>query len=133
MPDRDQGHSSFKNSDTRYFPRWEVTDRVVYNIDGDGEAREGRTKDISCAGACIIGDRYLSPHQKIQMTVHLSEAISIKLNGHVQWVRHNDGASHMGVTFYETPDHIQELILQHAFEIDREKVVKQWFKGWEDS
>ena len=117
----------------RYFPRWEVADRVVYSVDGDRVSREGTTKDISCAGACIIGNRYLNSQQKIQMTVHLSETTSIKLNGHVQWVRHDDGALHMGVTFYETSDHVQELILQHAFEIDREKVVKQWFKGWEGS
>ena len=117
----------------RYFPRWEVTDRVVYNVDGDREPREGTTKDISCAGVCIIGDRHLTPHQKIQLTVHLSESAWIKLNGHVQWVRNNNDMLHMGITFYETPDHAQDLILQHAFEIDREKVVKQWFKGWEGS
>jgi hypothetical protein len=67
------------------------------------------------------------------MTVHLSEDIKIKLNGHVQWVRNEDGRLEMGITFYDTPDHVQELILQHAFKIDRKKVINQWFKGWEGS
>jgi len=117
----------------RYFPRWKVDERVVYHLDGESEPREGATRDISCAGACIVGEGPIEPHQKVKITVELAERTKIKLNGYILWARNKDGQLHMGVTFYDTPDEVQDLILQHAFELDKEKVLKQWYKGWEDS
>jgi hypothetical protein len=128
----DQDYKSIEDNDMRYFPRWEVKDQVLYNLDGQTESYEGETKDISCAGACITGTGNVSPHQKIKVVVELAEGVKIKLNAHILWVRIKNNQPQMGVTFYNTPDDVQSLILQHAFEVDRDKFVKQLYKGWEN-
>jgi len=133
MSEQGQKQKLSQGRDMRYFPRWNVSGRVLYHVDWDKEPREGKAKDISCAGACIIGEKYIEPFQKIDLTVYLTEETKIKLNGHVQWVRSHDDSLQMGVIFYDTPDHVQELILQHAFEVDREQMIKQWFKGWDSA
>jgi len=125
-------YNSFENNDMRYFPRWEVNDPVQYHLDGGKEPCEGQTKDISCAGACITGAGNVSPHQKIKVIVELAEGVKIKLNAHILWVKIENNQPQMGVTFYDTPDDVQNLILQHAFELDREKFLKQLYKGWEN-
>jgi len=125
-------YNSFENNDMRYFPRWEVNDPVLYHLDGGKESYEGQTKDISCAGACITGAGNVSPHQKIKVIVELAEGVKIKLNAHILWVKIENNQPQIGVTFYNTPDDVQNLILQHAFELDREKFLKQLYKGWEN-
>ncbi len=125
-------HNSLKDNDMRYFPRWDVSDPVLYQLDGEREPHEGQTKDISCAGACITGSGDVSPRQKIKMIVELAEGIKIKLNAHILWVKIENNHSEMGVTFYDTPDDVQNLILQHAFELDRDGFLKQLYKGWEN-
>jgi hypothetical protein len=122
----------FESKDMRYFPHWEVKERVSYHLDGTPELFEGQTKDISCAGACITGSGQVAPHQKIKLIVELAEGVKIKLNAHILWVRIENNQPHMGVTFYDTPDDVQNVILQHAFEVDREKFLKQLYKGWEN-
>jgi len=102
-------------------------------LEGEAEALEGKTKDISCAGARIIGNWQISPRQKIKITIQLSKTAKISLNAHILWVKTNNDQQEMGVTFYNTPDEVQDSILQHAFELNKEKVIKQWFKGWNDS
>lgn len=122
-----------KGIDMRYFPRWEVNNRVSYHLEGHKESYEGKTKDISCAGACIAGNGQVTLHQKIELTLQLNDVTRVKLKGHILWVKIENNQPQMGVTFYDTPDEVQNLILQHAFEVDKEQVVKQWYKGWEDS
>jgi c-di-GMP-binding flagellar brake protein YcgR len=121
-----------EDSDMRYFPRWEVNNRVLYHLEGDKKQHEGQTKDISCAGACITGAKEISPHQKIEVTVNLADGVKVKLKAHILWVRIENNHASMGVTFYDTPDEAQNLILQHAFELDRDKFVQQLYKGWEN-
>lgn len=125
-------YSSLEKNDMRYFPRWDVNNPVLYQLDGENEPFEGHTRDISCAGACITGIGNVVPHQKVKMIVELAEGVKIRLNGHILWVRIENNRPQMGVTFYNTPDDVQNLILQHAFELDREKFVKQLYKGWEN-
>ena len=125
-------YNSFENNDMRYFPRWEVNDPVLYHLDGGKKSYEGQTKDISCAGACITGTGNVSPHQKIKVIVELAEGVKIKLNAHILWVKIENNQPQMGVTFYDTPDDVQNLILQHAFEVDRDKFLKQLYRGWEN-
>ena len=133
MSDQSFEHVSPSSSDARYFPRWEVDERALCLLDGEIEAREGKAKDISCAGACIVGDWQIAPHQKVQLTIQLAKGTKIRLNGYIRWVKSNKTQREMGVTFYDTSDEIQDLILQHAFEVDKKKVINQWYKGWESS
>ena len=116
----------------RYFPRWEVNNRVVYHLDGDHKQFEGLTKDISCAGACITGVQDILPHQKVRLTIELADEVKIKLKANVLWIKVENNQLSMGVTFYDTPDETQNVILQHAFELDRDKFVQQLYKGWEN-
>ena len=132
MSAQDPDYNSLEDNDMRYFPRWEVDDPVLYHLDGEKESYEGQTKDISCAGACITGVGNVSPHQKVKVIIELTEGVKITLNAHILWVRIGNNQSQMGVTFYNTPDDVQNLILQHAFELDRDKFIKQLYKGWEN-
>ncbi len=133
MSNQSLDHISPADPDSRYFPRWEVDEQVFCQFEGEAEAREGKTRDISCTGACIIGDWQISPHQKIKLTIQLSKKLKISLSAHILWVKAKNNLQEMGVTFYDTPDNVQDSILQHAFELDKEKVIKQWFKGWDGS
>lgn len=132
MSAQDPDYNTIEDNDMRYFPRWEVNDPVLYHLDGEKEPYEGQTKDISCAGACITGTGDVSPHQKIKVIVELAEGVKIKLNAHILWVKIENNHPQMGVTFYNTPDDVQNLILQHAFEVDRDRFLKQLYKGWEN-
>jgi len=134
MDAQNPDYDLLKDDDVRYFPRWEVEDNVSYHLEGESEVHSGKTKDISCAGACIAtGGTQIAPHQKVKITIQITDDITVNLNGHILWVKNENGQPLMGVTFYNTPDSAQDTILQHAFEIDREKVLAQWFKGWDGS
>jgi c-di-GMP-binding flagellar brake protein YcgR len=122
-----------EEKDMRYFPRWEVNNRVSYYLEGENTPHQGRTKDISCAGACIAGIHEILPHQKIKVTVELANHVKIDLKAHVLWVKTEDNKPVMGITFYDTPDTTQDLILKHAFELNRERFVRQLYKGWENT
>ena len=65
--------------DMRYFPRWEVQNPVLYHLEGKTEAFDGQTKDLSCAGACVMSKGKVVPHQRIKMTVELAEGMKINL------------------------------------------------------
>jgi len=133
MSDQSLEHISSSDSELRYFPRWEFDEQVLCKIEGEAEYREGKTKDISCAGACIVGDWQITPHQKIKVTIKLSKTAEICLNAHILWVKINNNQREMGITFYDTPDDVQDSILQHAFELNKDKVLKQWYKGCDGS
>jgi hypothetical protein len=121
-----------EDDDRRYFPRWEVDSHTLYQLEGSKDSFEGRTKDLSCAGARIAGNGHIAPHQKIKVTIDLAEGKKVNLNAHILWTKVENDHLHMGMTFYDTPDEVQDLILQYAFALDKDKVVRQWYKGWED-
>jgi hypothetical protein len=125
-----QNLPSAEENDLRYFPRWEVSNRVAYYLEGETRPHHGETRDISCAGACIAGAHEVLPHQKIKVTVELSNQIKVDLKADVLWVKFEDHRPVMGITFYDTPEITQDLILRHAFELDRGKFVQHLFKGW---
>lgn len=125
--------NSSNDSDKRYFPRWEVNNRVVYHLEGEKNPHAGQTKDLSCAGACIVGETHIAPQQKMKISIQLAEGVKVTLNARVLWMKTENNQTHMGIAFYNTPDEVQNLILQHAFELDKDKVLKYWFKGWDGS
>lgn len=120
-------------SDQRYFPRWEVNNRVLYQLEDQADIMQGKTKDLSCAGACIAVDRPLT-NQKIKLTFFLSRNASVDVEGNVLWsLKTDEGDVEIGVAFTEISPQSQDLILQHAFEVNREEVVRHWFDGWNDN
>lgn len=118
-------------SDQRYFPRWDVQNRVLYSSESDPHLRHGHTKDLSCAGACVYLHERLSPRQKVRLNIHLSPKSVVGLHGTVIWQDAATSPYLTGISFYETSDEAREVILQHAFDLDRNKILEHWYKGWE--
>lgn len=118
------------HEEQRYFPRWETSNRVLYQSGKNCEIHQASTKDLSCAGVCIRTDRPL--HQnKIKLTIFLNSNTSVVVDGRILWNRPDEGQTLVGVLFENIPLQSQELILQYAFETDQQKVLNRWFEGWD--
>jgi len=118
-------------NDKRYLPRWAVRNRVFYKLEQDPRTREGHTRDLSCSGARVRTNSSLEPHQKIHMTIRLNEETVVSLHGYIVWLRVIADETEMGVNFINTSPQTQEVILQHAFEVNRDQVKTHWFDGWD--
>ena len=118
-------------SDQRYFPRWEVTNRVSYKLDHDEISHKGYTVDLSCAGACLSVDTYFEPNQKLNLTIYLAKGKMVNVGGRIPWAKKENSHVRLGIDFQETSPEAQDLILRHAFELNRNEIVNHWFKGWE--
>ena len=101
-------------------------------MENDTTLHEGRSLDISCAGACLATKGNLSSKQKVQLTIYLGEHTSVKLKGEIVWNKVYAAGHLAGVVFLNTSPEVQELILDHAFELRKNDLVKHWFKGWEE-
>lgn len=123
--------SNLDKSEHRYLPRWKVNNRIQFKTSQDPQLHEARSRDLSCAGACLVTEQPLAADQKIEMTIFLDERTAVEVHGKALWNRAYAAGNLAGIAFYNTTMEIQDLILQHAFEIRREDVVNQWFKGWE--
>ena len=121
----------FKNSERRYLPRWSVKNRLLYKLEDDSQYRQGATYDLSATGTCIRIPDYLAQDQKIKMTIYLSEAETITVDGVVQWAHEQGKEMRAGVQFLDISEDTQAVILDYAFELHPDTVVKNWFKGWE--
>lgn len=120
------------NADERYFPRWEARNRVVYQRPSQASSNEGHTKDMSCAGACIYVKEPLPLRQKLDLTIYLSPRTKVAVQGTVVWQNASIPPFQTGITFYNTPQEAQDMILEHAFGINRRKITDYWFKGWKN-
>ena len=121
-----------KDDDKRYFPRWPVENRVLYQLEDKSNTFKAHTKDLSCAGTCLSIHEDLLPKTRIKITIFLSADQTIYLHGTVCWSHHNENSHrNVGVTFENVPAHVQEIILDHAFELNPQALKNQWFKGWE--
>ena len=120
-----------KSSERRYFPRWVVENKVLYHRDTHSFYRESTTKDLSCDGVCLTCPEEISPAQKLTLVVYLTEDVAVQVKGTVRWSKPSDKHSWVGVRFENTPSKIQDMILEYAFECNRELLTKHWFEGWE--
>ena len=118
-------------ADKRYFPRWEVKNRVLFQKENDLEVQEGYTKDLSCAGTCLYTDQQLALHQKLKLVVYLSEEISLSLQGIIVWIKTEASVYKIGVIFYNTPLEAHDTMLQFAFSLNKEKFLNHIFQGWD--
>lgn len=115
-------------SDKRYLPRWQVKNRVTYRFNGDIAHHEARTRDLSCAGASILSPFPIT--QKLKMKIYLFEDDSVEVEGQPVWAEETRDGHLTGINFLNTSTDIQNKILQYAFEIKKDDVVKHWFEGW---
>ena len=127
-----QVESSADESDRRYFPRWEVDNKVLYHIENDPIVHECRSVDINCTGACIKTDDTLVPNQNLKLTIYLDKNVTISVNGTIIWSKPLEKENIVGINFSNMSQKMQETILKYAFEFNKDSLVQHWFKGWND-
>jgi len=123
-------NSSDSGADQRYFPRWQVRNRILYRFDGETNYIEARSCDLSCAGVSLVSPQSVKTFQRLKLRIYLFEDDHIEVEGHPVWSRETAEGHLTGITFLNTSSHIQEKILQYAFEIKKDDVVNRWFEGW---
>lgn len=123
---------SVDNADEkRYLPRWAVRNRILFQVDENEDYHETWTKDLSCAGLCAETCLEVKQDQEIKLTIFLSEEVFVTLSGKVAWTAEKSGKPTIGISFYNTDLHTQDLLLQYAFETKEQRNLQSWFKGWE--
>lgn len=118
-------------NDQRYFPRWQVNNRIVYRCDGEMHPREARSRDLSCAGICLMAPHSLHPAPKIKLKIYLFDDKSIEVEGHTVWTKTIADGHLVGIIFDNTNSETQNVILQYAFEFKKKDVIRHWFEGWD--
>jgi hypothetical protein len=122
--------NSFTGPEKRYLPRWDVNNRVLCRLPDQPDSLECRSMDLSCAGACIVARQSLSKDIRLKLTIYLTEAKSIELEGQIVWSRTSGYGNLIGVNFVNTSQDIQESILKYAFEYKKKDLLNHWFEGW---
>lgn len=117
-------------SDKRYFPRWEVKNKILYRFsEEDRQGFEGRTRDISCTGTCFMTSAPIPQNQKLIMKLYLLDESSIEVYGQLIWVKNIAEGQLVGVNFMEIDPKAQDKILKYAFSIRKKDLVNHWFEG----
>ena len=105
-----------KTTDHRYFPRWDVERRLIFNRGLNSSPQEARTVDLSCSGVRFRTDEDIETGQRIKMALYFSIDEPIDLTGDVMWIIHPSKFKDVGVRFYNTSDQAQSAILEKAFD-----------------
>lgn len=126
-----------EHTERRYFPRWIVENKVLYRLPHQTSYREATTKDLSGDGACLLCQEDLKAAQenlkaplKLTLVVYLADDIAVEVTGYVMWNEFSGQRALLGVRFENTSTKVQDMILQYAFECNKELLTKNWFKGW---
>ncbi len=119
-------------NEQRYIPRWHVRNPVRYFLNDSGHVHEGETVDISCSGLCLNTSEFLLPNQKIKLIVSLDQERSVELTGRIVWNRASDHGRLAGIELQNVSPEQQETILDYAFELDPEALIRHWFDGWKE-
>src|SRR6267142_2588789 len=119
-----------KMRDKRYLPRWVVNQRVLYQKENEPFYRECRSKDIHCEGACISPTEGLPLDQKLTLTIYISEDVAVHVQGKVLWAMNLPQQNLVGLQFSNVSQKVQDMILQYAFNCNKEAMRKHWFEGW---
>ncbi len=122
--------TSSNGQDRRYFPRWEVNNRVIYRKGTESFYRECCSKDISCDGASLFCQERLDGDGILVLVLFLSEDVAIYVQGRVLWNQPNGVRNVVGVRFSNISEKSQDMILKHSFNLKKEKLKKDWFEGW---
>lgn len=115
--------------DQRYFPRWEVANKVIYKRDKAVHFHECLSRDISNTGLCLQTYEKLEENQKVFLTVELADGVTIQVHGVVVWKK-SDGCHFLvGLQFEDISEKNQDMIFNCAFECERQHFNKKWFEG----
>jgi len=119
------------DEEKRYLPRWKVRNRVKFALEqSGGSIDECETVDLSCSGVSLRLSKSLIPGQALRMKIFLDEDQAVDVNGHVVWNRIGQDGRCAGVVFDRASLEVHEMILNYAFELDSDDVVRHWFSGW---
>ncbi len=118
--------------DKRYLPRWQVNNRVLCTPQGEHRSYEAVSRDLNCMGICITTTADFSMNQKLKLKIHISDDTIVKIEGRVVWIHSSKDDELMGIAFENINQDTQELLLQYAYEIKKNDIIKHWFTGWED-
>jgi hypothetical protein len=119
-----------QEKERRYLPRWHVNNRVLCRLDNAQVTLECRSRDLSCAGIEIVSREYISPQQKVNLTICLTETKALEVTGRVVWQKPSLSGNLAGVVFEDNPQEIQDVILKYAFEFKKKDVLNHWYDGW---
>ena len=117
-------------SDKRYLPRWQVNNRVILTVQGETLSHEGISRDVNSTGASLTTKTNLASKQKVKLKIYLSEDTIVKVEGRIIW-NHPEGDGYLlGINFENLSRESQDILLQYAYEIKKDDIVKHWFTGW---
>lgn len=120
----------YQGTERRHSPRWEVNNRIMYQIDEGFDIKEGTAKNLTCSGIGFTTNEDLAPFQKVKITFFLMARDPISAKGTVCWSKSENGQYFVGVVFNSPNHQTQDLILQYALETNKNSVINHWFKGW---
>ena len=118
------------HSDKRYFPRWEIQNRVSYRRLTNHKTHTGYTQDLSCTGACLLINEVICPQEELFLTVYLSRDKKVELQGRIIWTTPIDKKTKLGIHFFNTPPQVADIILEHAFRLNPTRYRQHLFEGW---
>lgn len=126
-----QSVTGYPGPERRYLPRWEVNNRVLCRTEEGFDSVECRSMDLSCSGVCLVMRQKFQPAQRVKLTIYLTEAKAVEVDGRVAWSRVSGYGNLAGVSFENTELGIQDTILKYAFEFKKNALLQHWFEGWE--
>ena len=122
-------------AERRNFPRWAMVSRIFYQMGNDTTIHESQSVNISATGICFTTPELMPENIRIKMKIFLSDEAVIPVSGQIIWSKSENGdgrPSHQAaIRFSDISPRAQELILEHAFEVKKQDMVKYWFQGWE--
>ncbi|MDP8265099.1 MAG: PilZ domain-containing protein [Candidatus Aceula lacicola] len=118
-----------QSDDGRYFPRWEVANKITYKHERGVNFHECVSRDISNTGVCLRTYEKIQPQEKLLMTIELSDGASIQVQGRALWEKHDAKDFLVGLRFEDISEKIQEMIFNCAFECQKGQFQEKWYEG----
>ena len=109
-----------RGTDKRYFPRWNVQNKILYRKEKNSSYQKALSKDISGSGACFSCPEKIKPSSKLNLIFYLADSVAVEVTGRVLWNKDGRSNNLIGVRFENISDQVEEMILQYAFEYKRE-------------
>jgi len=121
-------NNDFKD-DGRYFPRWEVANKVTYKHERGANFHQCVSRDISNTGVCLRTYEKIPANEKLSMTIELADGITVQANGRALWEKEEGRDFLVGVRFEDISDKVQDMIFNCAFESQPQQFQQKWFQG----
>lgn len=115
--------------DGRYFPRWEVANKVTYKHENGVNLHECLSHDISNTGLCMRTYERIKPNERLAMTIELADGVSVQVSGRSLWQKDGDKDFLVGIRFEEISEKVQDMIFNCAFESQPQQFQQKWFEG----